>query len=84
MVLWHNVLDVATLNAYTNFTAQHPDYMGGVTNAQRLFIKELGKELVMPHKRRMEARPTPKSILHYMWDTNTTWQKVTGRKKEPG
>ena len=33
MVLWHNVLDVATLNAYTNFTAQHPDYMGGVTNA---------------------------------------------------
>ncbi|XP_034065557.1 piggyBac transposable element-derived protein 4-like [Gymnodraco acuticeps] len=25
MVLWHNVLDVATLNAY--FTAQHPDYV---------------------------------------------------------
>ena len=49
MVLWHNVLDVATLNAYTNFTAQHPDYMGGVTNARRSFIKELGKELIMPH-----------------------------------
>lgn len=23
MVLWHNVLDVAALNAYTNFTALH-------------------------------------------------------------
>ena len=49
MVLWHNVLDVATLNAYSIFTAQHPDYMGGVTNVRRRFIKELGKELVMPH-----------------------------------
>ncbi|KAL6455001.1 hypothetical protein MHYP_G00102710 [Metynnis hypsauchen] len=58
MVLWFNVLDVATLNAYTNFTAQHPDYMGGASNARRLFIKELGKELVMPHmKRRMEGTP---------------------------
>ena len=56
MVLWHNVLDVAALNVYTNFTAQHPDDMGGVTNARRLFIKELGKELVKPHmKRRMEG-----------------------------
>ncbi|KAJ4921293.1 hypothetical protein JOQ06_026240 [Pogonophryne albipinna] len=56
MVLWHNVLDVATLNAFTSYTAQHPGYMGGVTNARRLFIKELGKELVMPHmRRRMEG-----------------------------
>ncbi|KAI4823560.1 hypothetical protein KUCAC02_012620 [Chaenocephalus aceratus] len=29
MVLWHNVLDVATLNAFTSYTAQHPGYMGG-------------------------------------------------------
>ncbi|KAI4804290.1 hypothetical protein KUCAC02_025921 [Chaenocephalus aceratus] len=56
MVLWHNVLDVATLNAFTSYTAQHPGYMGSVTNARRLFIKELGKELVMPHmRRRMEG-----------------------------
>ncbi|KAL2095507.1 hypothetical protein ACEWY4_010226 [Coilia grayii] len=59
MVLWYNMLDVATLNAYTSFTTQHPGYMGGVNNARRLFIKELGKELVMPHmKRRMESTPT--------------------------
>ncbi|CAJ1066750.1 piggyBac transposable element-derived protein 4-like [Xyrichtys novacula] len=59
MVVWYNMLDVATLNAYTSFTAQQPDYMGGVNNARRLFIKELSKELVMPHmKRRMESTPT--------------------------
>ncbi|XP_032436406.1 piggyBac transposable element-derived protein 4-like [Xiphophorus hellerii] len=58
MVLWYNMLDVATLSAYTNFSAQHPDYMGGASNARRLFIKELGKELVMPHmKRRLEGTP---------------------------
>lgn len=58
MVLWYNMLDVATLNVYTNFTAQHPDYVGGVSNARRLFIKELGKELIMPHmKRCMDGTP---------------------------
>lgn len=58
MVLWYNMLDVATLNAYTSFTSQHPDYMGGVSNTRRLFIKELVKELIMPHmKRRFEGTP---------------------------
>ncbi|KAJ8403677.1 hypothetical protein AAFF_G00350030 [Aldrovandia affinis] len=50
------VLGVAALNAYTIFTTQHPEYIGGVSHARRLFIKELGKELVMPYmKRRMEG-----------------------------
>lgn len=50
------MLDVGALNAFTIFTAQHPDYMNGVPNARRLFIKELAKELIMPHmNRRMET-----------------------------
>lgn len=54
VVLWYYALDVATRNANTNFTAQHPDYTGGVTIARQLFINELDKELVMQHmKRRM-------------------------------
>lgn len=71
LVLWYNVLDVASLNAYTNFTAQHhSDYMGAVTNAQRLLSKELGKELFMPHmKRRIEgATPISKSISQTQWE----------------
>uniref|UniRef100_G3N7D4 PiggyBac transposable element-derived protein domain-containing protein n=1 Tax=Gasterosteus aculeatus TaxID=69293 RepID=G3N7D4_GASAC len=46
MVLWYNIIDIATLNAYTFFTAQHPEF-----NARRLFLKELSKELVTPHMR---------------------------------
>ncbi|XP_056880212.1 piggyBac transposable element-derived protein 4-like [Takifugu flavidus] len=58
MVLWSNMLDVATLNALASFTSQHPGYMSGISNARRLFIKELGQELVTPHmKRRMESTP---------------------------
>uniref|UniRef100_A0AAQ4RU08 PiggyBac transposable element-derived protein domain-containing protein n=1 Tax=Gasterosteus aculeatus aculeatus TaxID=481459 RepID=A0AAQ4RU08_GASAC len=26
MVLWYNIIDIATLNAYTFFTAQHPEF----------------------------------------------------------
>ena len=82
MVLWHNVLDVATLNAYTNFTAQHPDYMGGVTNARRLFIKELGKELIMPHmKRRMEG--TPQLQNAYYRGNGKMWVKKNKRCHHP-
>lgn len=56
MVLWQNMLDVGALNAFTIFPAQHPNYMSGVPNARRLFIKELAKELIMPHmNRRMET-----------------------------
>ncbi|XP_030580102.1 uncharacterized protein LOC115778042 [Archocentrus centrarchus] len=33
MVLWYNMLDVATLNVYTNFSAQRPDHMSGASNA---------------------------------------------------
>ena len=81
MVLWHNVLDVATINAFTNFTAQHPDYMGGVTNARRLFIKELGKA-VMPHmKRRMEG--TPHLQTHITEAMGKMWVKKTKRSHHP-
>ena len=58
MVLWYNILDIATLNAYTFFTAQHPEFKSGITNARRLFLKELSKELVIPHmRRRLEGCP---------------------------
>ena len=58
MVLWYNIIYIATLNAYTFFTAQHPEFKSGITNARRLFLKELSKELVTPHMRsRLEGCP---------------------------
>ena len=66
MVLWYNILDIATLNAYTFFTAQHPEFKSGITNARRLFLKELSKELVIPHmRRRQEANCKPQSLTQW-------------------
>ncbi|KAJ8402480.1 hypothetical protein AAFF_G00365630 [Aldrovandia affinis] len=46
MLLWHNLLDVATLNAYA-FMVQHPNFMGSV-KTRWLFIKMLVIGLVIP------------------------------------
>ncbi|KAL7837048.1 hypothetical protein SRHO_G00267590 [Serrasalmus rhombeus] len=55
MVLWYNMIDIATLNAYSFFRAQHPEFSTGITNARRHFLTELSKDLVTLHmKSRLE------------------------------
>jgi len=51
MVLWYNILHISTLNAYTFFTAQHPEFKRGITGARRPFLPELSKDLITPHMR---------------------------------
>ena len=66
-VLWHNMLDIATLNAFTTFKALQLNYLRGVTQARRLFIKALTKQLVMPVMRKRHATPSlQKSIKEAM------------------
>ena len=60
MVLWYNMLDVAVMNAYTLFKGVHPEYMNGVNHKRRLFLKELVKELVMPHMTWRQKQPALK------------------------
>ena len=44
--LWHNMLNIATLNAFIMFKAMLLAlFIGGVTHARKLFIKEPGKQL---------------------------------------
>ena len=48
MLLWYNVIDIATLNAYSFFKAQHPEFYAGITNARRclddaLYEKSTGR-----------------------------------------
>ena len=57
MVLWYNMLDVAVMNAYTLFKGVHPEYMKGVNHKRRLFLKELVKELVIPHMTWRQKQP---------------------------
>lgn len=50
MLLWYNVIDIGTLNAYS--------FYSGITNAQRRFLTELSHELVTPYMRsRLECNP---------------------------
>ncbi|XP_061747885.1 piggyBac transposable element-derived protein 4-like [Nerophis ophidion] len=83
MVLWYNIIDIATLNSYTFFTAQHPDFKSGITNARRIFLKELSKELVTPHMRsRLEGCPqlqTP--IIEAMERCGVTKAKIQPQER---
>lgn len=57
MTFFFNMIDVAALNAYIVFTQEHPNYNTGTTHKRRLFLKDLAKELVMPHMQRRSTNP---------------------------
>lgn len=68
MLMWYNMLNIAIVNFYTMFIAQHPGFMGGGPNTQRLFMKELVKQLVVPLivRRRDESHGLSRNILEAM------------------
>ena len=57
--IWHNA-GCCHLQCLHLLLHQHPHYMGGVTKWQ--FIKELGKDLVMPHKKAHEGQVTDPKV----------------------
>ncbi|XP_071051378.1 piggyBac transposable element-derived protein 4-like [Onthophagus taurus] len=57
MTFFFNIIDVAALNAYIVFTKEHPNYNIGVTLKRRMFLKDLAKELVIPHMQRRSTNP---------------------------
>ncbi|MGH0159491.1 UNVERIFIED_CONTAM: hypothetical protein FKN15_056291 [Acipenser sinensis] len=50
MVLWYNALDRASLNTYLLYTSEYPEYRQGLNHKRRLFLQELVREKVTPHK----------------------------------
>ena len=75
--LWHNMRDIATLNAFTIFKALQTNYMRGVTHARRLFIKELTKQLVMLFIRKRHATQSlQKSIKEVMMRCGLTFHNA--------
>ena len=63
MVLLYSMLDVAVINAYTLFIDLHTEYMNGVNQKRRLFLKVLVKELVMPHMAWRQKQPALKRYV---------------------
>lgn len=75
-VLWTNVMDVAAINALCLFTQQHPHYHEGRSDKRRLFLKELGQELIHPHMENRVNNPRlQKSVLQAMARCGVTRQQ---------
>ena len=52
VVMWYNLLDVAAQNAFIVFSTQNSEFEVGKTHKQRLFLRNLAEELVIPQMRR--------------------------------
>lgn len=52
MIFLYNIIDVAAVNAFIVYSNTYPDYNAGVNYKRRLLLKDLTKELIIPHLQR--------------------------------
>ena len=57
MTMFFNILDCAGVAAYVTWTTKNPDWNGNKHHKRRLFIKELGNQLVERELLRRQANP---------------------------
>ena len=48
-MLFYNILDVSAINAYIIWLHLNPQWHAKITHRRRLFLKQLGKDLALPH-----------------------------------
>ena len=57
LVVFHNILDISSYNAFVIWREINPDWMRGKRNKRRVFLQELGEALVTPFIARRERIP---------------------------
>ena len=57
LVIFHNIIDVSAYNAFVIWREIHPDWMLGKRNKRRVFLQELGRDLVTPFIAQRESTP---------------------------
>nr|XP_020443286.1 piggyBac transposable element-derived protein 4-like [Monopterus albus] len=57
LALFHNLLDVSLYNVFVLWTSLDPSWQEHKTYKRRLFIQEVGEQLVTPHIQRRERLP---------------------------
>ncbi|XP_071029739.1 piggyBac transposable element-derived protein 4-like [Oncorhynchus clarkii lewisi] len=57
LVVFHNILDVSSYNAFVIWREIKPDWMPGKRNKRRVFLEQLGKALVKPLIQRWQHLP---------------------------
>ena len=56
MVLFYNLLDVSALNAFIIWIHLNPNWMNGILYKRRIFLTELGKQLVRDNAARRAVK----------------------------
>nr|XP_046210847.1 piggyBac transposable element-derived protein 4-like [Oncorhynchus gorbuscha] len=57
LVVFHNILDVSSYNAFVIWREVKPDWMPGKRNKRRVFLEQLGKTLLKPLIQRRQHLP---------------------------
>ena len=57
LVIFHNIIDVPSCNAFVIWNKINPTLMHDKQNKRRVFLEQLGKPLVTPHIQRREGLP---------------------------
>ncbi|KAJ4948838.1 hypothetical protein JOQ06_020361, partial [Pogonophryne albipinna] len=60
LVVFFNILDVSAYNSFVLWSEINPAWNQGKCNKRRLFMEELGRQLVIPH---IQRRKTPEGIF---------------------
>lgn len=57
LVIFHNIIDVSSYNAFVIWNKINPTWMSEKKNKRRVVLEQLGKALVTPHTERRERLP---------------------------
>jgi len=74
MVLFYNLLDVSALNAFIIWIHLNPNWMNGILYKRRIFLAELGKQLVKDNAVRRAVK-SPISSSHSSAGANPAGRK---------
>lgn len=74
-ILFCNILDIASYNAFVLFLSQHPNYKNGVSHRRRHFLIELAKSLLPEHTSASSLRTS--QVYHL--SSRSAERSTTGR-----
>ncbi|XP_011484738.2 piggyBac transposable element-derived protein 4 [Oryzias latipes] len=84
LAMFHNMIDMSAYNAYVIWREMHPDWMPWNRNRRRIFLEQLGKDLVRPlvlrRKRVPRARPAY-DLMVSMQEAGGTSARSEGKRK---
>ena len=72
LVIFHNIIDVSSYNAFVIWREIHPDWMLGKRNKRRVFLQELGRALVTPFIAQRESTPRTEAAAAVVRAVKTT------------